>query len=46
MTAAADEESDNESLINTKRHRVKSSWIDDEADDDDDDEDDEFKGKK
>ncbi|KAK3748182.1 hypothetical protein QZH41_003257 [Actinostola sp. cb2023] len=45
MMAAADDgdDSDNESLVATKRHRVKSNWIDDEADDDDDDDDDEFK---
>ncbi|XP_048577414.1 WD repeat and HMG-box DNA-binding protein 1 isoform X2 [Nematostella vectensis] len=34
-------DSDNDSLVATKRLRVKSAWIDDEADDDD--EDDEFK---
>jgi hypothetical protein len=43
MASAADYESDNDSLVATKRHRVKQTWMDDEAEDDDD-EDDEFKG--
>ena len=41
-TAHVNDDSDNESLVAKKRHRVRSNWID-EAEDDD--EDDEFKGR-